>query len=324
MDKKKDLYATLGVDRDAERDAIKKAYRKLARRNHPDLNPGDDAAEARFKEISTAWEVLSDAEKRRNYDEFGEVSLEAGFDAEEARKVRDAFGARFGFRDEREARGAPDEFDFGDIDDLLGRLFSREQTGGRVLRQRGADLEAGLTLDFLDALRGGEQRLTLSRPSREAAGAGVASETVTLRIPPGVDSKGRLRVPGKGSPGVGGAPAGDLWVTLRVRPHRVFRREGKNLSLELPISAREAIQGARVEVPTLDGRATLTIPAGTHSGTRLRLAGKGVPAPTGTTPGDLLVRVQIQVPQDLDDEANSALDTLRRFEDPAIRKGLFS
>lgn len=321
MSGQEDLYEVLGVPRDADHDTMRKAYRKLARKNHPDLNPGDEAAEERFKAISSAWAVLSDASKRANYDEFGEVSLESGFDADKAREAREAFGAQFG-APHSNAPGAPGagEFHFGGIDDLLGRMFSREGEEPASFRMRGADLEAGLELDFLDAVRGGEKSLNLSRPG---LGGGAATETVTIRIPPGVDESGRLRIPGKGAAGVGGGAAGDLWVTLRVRPHRVFSREGKNIALDLPISVREAILGGQVEVPTLDGRATLTIPAGTDGGTRLRMRGKGVPATRGGPAGDLLVRVRIKVPEKLDDEARAMIESLEAFEDPDIRKEIF-
>ena len=315
----RDLYEVLGVARDADVDAIRKAYRKLARKNHPDLNPGDKAAEERFKEISRAWEVLEDPARRRNYDEFGEISLEAGFDAEKARQAREAFGSRFGTGARPGAEGFGEEYEFGDLDDLMGRFFGGG--GGRGaraggIRMRGPDLEASLELDFFDAMRGGEHRLTLGGPS--------GSETITVRIPPGVDTGGRLRIPGKGAPGIGGGPQGDLSVVLTVRPHRVFRREGRDLTFDLPISVVEAIRGAKVEVPTLDGRATLTVPAGTDSGTRLRLRGKGVPNPRGGAAGDLFARVQIRVPRGLDDGAKEALDALERAEDRDLRKDLFS
>jgi len=316
----KNLYEILGVARDADAETIRKAYRKLARQSHPDLNPGDAAAEERFKEISRAWEVLEDPVKRRNYDEFGEIALESGFDADKAREAREAFGARFGGGGPRRG-GFHEEFSFGDIDDVLGRFFSGGASEGRGMRLRGADLEAELELDFLEAVRGGEKRLSLGRPTPDG---GVAGETVTVRIPPGVDSGGTLRIPGKGAPGIGAGPPGDLRVSLRVRPHRVFQRDGRNLVLDLPIHVREAILGARVEVPTLDGRATLTIPPGTDGGTRLRLRGKGVPHPKGGKAGDLIVRVQIRVPKGVDEAAKSSLDALARFEDPEIRKELFS
>ncbi|MFT5442155.1 MAG: DnaJ-class molecular chaperone [Myxococcota bacterium] len=320
-DESKDFYEIIGVARDADRQTIQKAYRKLARKYHPDLNPGDKGAEERFKKIASAWAVLSDDSKRSSYDEFGEISLEAGFDAENARKRKEAFGAEFGTRG-RDHHGATDgEFHFGDIDDLFGRMYSREGHQQSTFRLRGADLEASLELDFLEAVRGGEKTLSLSR---QEPGGAASVDSVTIRIPPGVNSNGRLRIPGKGSPGIGGGEAGDLWVALRVRPHRVFRREGNNLTLDLPISVREAILGAQVDVPTLDGRATLTVPLLTDSGARLRLRGKGVPSQSGRPAGDLLVRVQIKVPEKLDDETEALLDAIHPFEDPEIRKELFS
>ena len=317
---KKDLYEILGVGRTATHDEIRKVYRKLARTYHPDLNPGDEKAEARFKEIASAWGVLSDEKKRSAYDEFGDASLQAGFDADEARKIRDQFGTRFGFSGQPSGGAPRDEFHFGGIDDLLGRMYADGPQGPRSIRFPGSDLESSLELDFLEAVVGGEKRLTLGRPSADGR---VTSETVTVRIPPGVSANGRLRIPGKGGFGMGDGPPGDLWVTLHIRPHPVFQREGRNLTMTLPVSVREAILGVAVDVPTLEGRATLKVPAGTHSGTRLRLKGKGVPAPKGGAAGDLLVRVEIKVPRDLDEATLATVSTLEPFEDPEIRKGLF-
>lgn len=321
MGEKTDFYEILGVARDADHKTIQKAYRGLARQSHPDLNPGDKGAEERFKSISKAWAILSDTAKRKDYDEFGEVSLESGFDADEARRVREEFGARFGYGGQSAGRTTGDDFHFGSIDDLLGRMFSREDGGRPERRFQGADLEASLEIDFLEAVEGGEKRLSLGRPNADGS---ISNEVVTIRIPPGVDSKGRLRVPGKGAPGIGGGPPGDLWVSLRVHPHPVFERDGRNLTLKLPISVREATLGATVDVPTLDGRAKLTIPAGTDSGTRLRLRTKGVPATRGRSPGDLIVRVEIEVPKKLDDAGKAAVEALGQLEDPEIRKGLFA
>jgi DnaJ-class molecular chaperone len=318
-----DLYETLGVPRDADAKAIKKAYRKLARQYHPDVNPGDTAAEERFKRISEAYAVLGDEEKRRNYDEFGEVSLEGGFDADAARRAREAFGARFGTGGRAEGfpgfGGESFSFDFGDLEDLLGRGFGGRGRG-RVRSLRGEDIQASLELDFLEAARGGEKRLTITRPS--ASGAPV-TETVTVRIPPGVGDGGRIRLPQKGAPGLGGGPPGDLWATIRVRPHRVFRREGRDLYLEVPISIREAIRGAKIEIPTLEGRATVTVPPGTDSGRKLRLRGKGIADPGGGSPGDLFVTVQIRVPRDLSDEVEKRVDELAAFDPPDLREELF-
>ncbi len=320
MTDKQDLYEILGVARDADRDVIRKAYRKLARQNHPDLNPNDKAAEERFKQISNAWDVLQDDERRRNYDEFGEISLDAGFDPEQARQAREAFGARFGHERGPGGGARSETFHFGGIDDLFGELFRGAEGPRGGIRMRGADLETRLELDFLDAVRGGEKRLTFTRPS---ADGGAATDTMTVRIPAGVDTGGSLRLAGKGAPGHGGGPSGDLHVRLEVRPHPVFRREGRNLELDLPITVREATLGAEVEIPTLDGRATLKIPPGTHSGTRLRLRGKGVPGGRNAEPGDLLARIQVRVPRDVDDEAKAHLDALDRFQDPDLRKGIF-
>ena len=318
---KGNLYEVLGVPRDADAKAIKKAYRKLARQYHPDVNPGDAAAEERFKRISEAYAVLSDQEKRRNYDEFGEVSLEGGFDSDAARRAREAFGARFGTGGR--AEGFPgfggQSFDFGNLEDLLGRSFGGRRRGrGRALR--GEDIHASMELDFLEAARGGEKRLTIARPNPSGA---PITETVTVRIPPGVGDGGRIRLPQKGAPGRGGGPPGDLWATIRVRPHPVFRREGRALHVEVPISVREAIRGAKIEIPTLEGRATVTVPPGTDSGRKLRLRGKGIADPRGGPSGDLFATVQIRVPRDLSEEAQKGVDELAAFDPPDLREELF-
>jgi curved DNA-binding protein len=330
MPPERDLYKVLGVARDADAETLKKAYRKLARRHHPDVNPGDKAAEEKFKEISEAYDVLSDPTKRRNYDEFGEISLQGGFDAEQARRAREAFGARFGggggpggFR----STGAGGEsfgesFEFGDLDDLLGRFGfaggrGRGGASGRAAGLRGSDVEATLELDFLEAARGGEKRISLQLADEDGR---VRTETLNVRIPPGVSDGGRIRLRGKGAPGLGGGPAGDLWALVRVRPHPVFRREGRDVSLDAPVTVAEAIRGARIEVPTLEGRATVTVPPGTDSGQKLRLRGKGIPDPSGGPTGDLYVVIQIRVPKQLDP---AALDALAAAQPDDPRKELF-
>jgi len=324
---RKNPYEVLGVARDADEDTIRKAYRKLARKHHPDVNPGDKAAEERFKAISEAYAILSNAEKRRAYDEFGDVSLESGFDAEAARRAREAFGQRFGGARRGGGSGGGEEFAFGDLDDLLGDLFSRRgwtggRRGGRAAPGglRGPDMEAEVELDLREAARGGEHRFTITRAAADGA---TRTENVTVRIPPGVADGGRIRIPGKGGEGIGGAPAGDLHATIRIRPDPVFRLEGRDLHFELPITVREAVLGAKVEVPTLDGRATLQVPPGTDSGKRLRLRGKGMPNPGGGVPGDLYAVIQIRVPQGLSDEAQAKLEALDKFDPPDLRKDLF-
>jgi curved DNA-binding protein len=180
-------------------------------------------------------------------------------------------------------------------------------------------VEAELSLDFLDAARGGEQRLTLTRPQPDGS---LRPETVTIRIPPGVADGGSLRIPGKGGPGIGGGPPGDLHARIRVRPHRFFRREGRDLLLDVDVTVREAALGAKVEVPTLDGRVTLTIPAGTDSGTKLRVRGKGIPNPSGGAPGDLYAVVQVRVPRNLGPHERELLDELAKHDPPDLRKEL--
>jgi DnaJ-class molecular chaperone len=321
---KRDLYQVLGVARDVDAEALRKAYRKLARRHHPDVNPGDKAAEERFKEISEAYDVLSDPVKRRNYDEFGEVSLQGGFDAEQARRAREAFGQRFGGEPGQGPEFRTGEpFEFGDLDDLLGRFGfgGRGGRAGRAAGLRGADVEATLELDFLEAAKGGEKRLTMQLAGEDGR---LHTRTLTVRIPPGVGDGGRIRLRGKGGPGLGGGPPGDLWATVRVRPHPVFRREGRDVLVDVPVTIAEAIRGAKIEVPTLDGRATVTVPPGTDSGQKLRLRGKGIPNPTsGGAAGDLYVVIQVRVPKQLDADAAAALDMLAKAGPENPRKELF-
>jgi len=309
-------YQVLGVAREASADEIKKIYRRLARETHPDLNPGDAKAEARFKEVSAAYEVLSDPERRKHFDEFGEISLQAGFDADRARGARDRFSSRFG---SPETEGFGDGYAFGGIEDLLRGFGARGggQAGARF-RMDGPDVEASMSLSFVEAVKGGERRIGIARPRSDG---GRLEEQINVRIPPGVTDGGRLRIPGKGGEGMNGGEPGDLWVQVRVEPHPFFRRDGRDLELDLPITLAEAVVGARVEVPTLDGRATVTIPPGTSSGNRLRLRGQGVPASRTTPAGDLYARIKIVVPKDAAAKLGEVLRELGE-EDP--RKGLFS
>jgi len=307
MAKRRDLYEVLGVARGADAEAIRKSYRQLARKFHPDLNQGRRESEERFKEVSEAYAVLSDPEKRALYDEFGAVSLDAGFNAEAARGSR-RFGGGFG-------QPGGDGYGF-DINDVFGSVF-----GGRARRSgvsfRGEDLEVTLELEFLEAARGATRQINVMRPGPDGR---PASERVTVRIPPGVDDGGRIRIPGKGAESRGGGPAGDLFAKIRIRPSATFRRDGRDLLLDLPVTVSEATLGARIEIPTLDGSATVTIPPGSDSGRRLRLRGKGIADPKSGTRGELYVTVQIRVPVGLDPDARAKLQELSAFDPPGIRK----
>jgi DnaJ-class molecular chaperone len=278
-----DLYAALGVGRGASEAEIRTAYRKLARQYHPDVNPNEPAAEERFKQISFAYEVLSDAEKRKLYDEFGMAGLAGGFDAEQAREYqRWARGAqRSPFRESFTSGGAG-------LEDLLGDLFGMR--GARRGPARGGDVSGDVRVDFVEAVRGAEVRFEVHRPHEAGAPAALR-----VKIPPGTEDGSRIRLAGQGGPGADGGPPGDLYLTIHVRPHPFFTREGSNLHIELPITLTEALLGAEVAVPTLEGSVKLKIPPRCQNGTRLRLRGKGVPGRGGGA-GDLFVRVRVQLP----------------------------
>ena len=300
----KDPYATLGVERSASADEIKKAYRALAQKYHPDRNEGDDEAEERFKAVSAAYAVLSDEQRRADYDEFGDIALDPNFDAEQARQHQQAFGGGFGgFGGGFHGGGASgDAGQFGSLfEDLFGMGGAR---GGPPRPRRGRDVEAELTLDFEDAVLGCERRVTVGRPT---ADGGARQESLTVRIPPGVDDGGRIRLAGKGGEGPNGGPDGDLYCTIRVRPHRLFTRDGRNLQLEVPVSMLEAVNGAEIEIPTIDGRVHLRVPPGADGGSKLRLRGKGIPAAGGKPEGDLIVVLRIKTPKKLEEEQREAL-----------------
>lgn len=288
-----DLYGTLGVARGADADAIKKAFRKLAVKYHPDRNPGAQA-EGRFKEINQAYEVLSDPERRALYDEFGDESLSQGFDAERARILRN-HGARA-------ARGGGSGLEdlFGgtsaNFADLFGDAFGRQRTPRPM---RGQDILSAVTIDFQSAIRGTTAELVL--PGNPTP--------VTVRIPAGADEGSRLRLRGQGGPGAAGGPPGDLLLDIHVTPHPNFRREEDDLHLDVPITIGEAYRGDKIRIPTPDGDVQLRIPAHTQSGQMTRLRGKGV-ARKGKEPGDLYVRFLIQIPTDDDPETQTAIELL--------------
>ena len=323
MPKAKDLYAALGVERSASADDIRKAYRKLARKHHPDVNPGDKAAEEKFKDISFANDVLGDPQKRKLYDEFGLDGLQGGFDPNRAREYKrwQESGHGFSFRtDDGEDPG----FDFGNFRvrggqggfaDIFSEMFGAGARG-TASPESGQDIEHQLEVDFLDALRGITTDVTVRRPTecstckgsgrvgRKACtacgGTGFVEkrERLQVKIPAGVADGARVRVSGKGGTGRSGGGSGDLYFVVKVRPHPLMQRDGQDLTLEVPVTVSEAVLGATITVPTAQGAIKLKVPPGSQSGQRLRVPGRGAPDPKGGQPGDLYVRLMVQVPTD--------------------------
>jgi len=365
----RDLYSVLGVDKKASPDEIKKAYRKLARKYHPDTNPGDKQAEERFKEISAAYDVLGDPEKRKEYDRGG---LFSGFGSGRAGGP---------------SSGGPGGFDAGSFSDILSNLFGGggDATAGRGPRgpraERGRDLEAEVSISFDQAIEGAQIPLTvptsqmcgtchgtgakpgtspqvcprcqgrgiesqgqglfsISQPCSRCGGTGAIIEdpcptcsgsgsvrTVKkyrVNIPAGVRDGSRVRLAGKGEPGRSGGPAGDLYVITRVSESPVFKRKGDNVEVEVPLTIPEAIRGAEVEVPTLNGRKKLRVPAGTKHGTVQRLRGEGPPRLSGKGRGDIHYRFVIDVPASLNDEQSEAVEKLSEVMNGNPRARLFT
>lgn len=301
----KDYYEVLGVPPTATEKELDRAYRKLARELHPDANPDDPEAGERFKEVTAAYDVLGDAERRKEYDEARRLQASGfrpgpGFGGPGFGGPGDGGPGGFTFRFTE--GGADGGFDLGD---LLGDLFGGGGPASHEPRaRRGRDLVAGLTLGFEEAVRGTTRTVTL------ADDAGGRERTVRARVPAGVEDGQTIRLPGRGEPGRNGGPAGDLLLRVRVEPHARFGRQGRDLTLTLPVSFPEAALGAEVTVPTLDGPVTLRVPAGTPSGRTFRVRGRGVPAVAGGRAGDLLVTVEVAVPPALTPEQRRAVEAL--------------
>ncbi|MDP6978798.1 MAG: J domain-containing protein [Myxococcota bacterium] len=313
-----DPYAALGVSRDADERAIKRAYRELAQRHHPDRNPDDPVAEERFKEVSAAYAVLSDPERRKNYDEFGAIALDPNFDAARARAAgSNPFGGGHGFAGRGFAGGGAS----GGFSSLFDEFF-RDSGGGFSRRDaprpaKGRDREITLELELEEASEGCERRVST------AGNSAVSSSTLRVRIPPGTADKARIRLAGKGGPGQHGGPPGDLYCRVRQRKHRIFEVDGHDLLLSVPIRVGEAMLGAQIEVPTLDSRVTLTIPPGTNGGSKLRVRGKGMARPGGKPPGDLYVTLTIQVPKTDSEETRALAEALDALDPDDLRSHLF-
>jgi DnaJ-class molecular chaperone len=288
-----DLYATLGVPRDASAEDIRKAYRGLAKQHHPDLNPGNKTAEERFKAIASAYDILGDTDKRGRYDR-GEIDA-AGAEARPEQPsyrgyAEGAPGARY-----RQSAGAGPDMSEADLGDLFEDLFAGTREQRSNTPRRGRDAGYMLTIDFLDAVTGATKRLALPD------GKGL-----DVRIPPGIEDGQTMRLKGQGSPGRQGGPAGDALIEIHVTPHRFFRREGRDVHVELPVTLSEAVLGGKIMVPTPTGPVTMTVPRRSDSGTRLRLRGRGVAAHGGQPAGDEFVTLKV-VLGDADDALESFL-----------------
>lgn len=364
---KRDYYEVLGINREASETEIKKAYRRLARKYHPDVNPGDQEAEAKFKEVSEAYEVLSNPEKRQRYDQFGHAGV----------NDQGGFGGGFGGFDGADFGG------FGDIFDMFFGGGGRRRNGP----MKGADLKYNLDITFEEAAFGAEKDFAVTKnetcsrcdgsgaapgssvrtceacngsgqvqyaqntpfgrfvqtktcehchgkgkviekPCSSCRGSGIVKKQkkINVRIPAGVDTGSRLRVSGEGEPGIKGGPPGDLFVYIRVKPHKIFVREGNDVICDIPISYPQAALGDEIEVPTLDGKVKLKVPEGTQSGTYFRLRGKGIPDLHGYGRGDQHVRVVVSIPTKLSEEQK---DLLRKFaatlgnQPQGVEKGFF-
>jgi molecular chaperone DnaJ len=385
MAQREDYYKILGVKRGATQDEIRKAYRRLARKHHPDVNPGDKSAEDKFKQLSEAYDVLSDPKKREVYDQYGSYSE----NIRNASRGASAPGFDFSGFDWSSftggaggAGGASSTGGGTSFKDIFSELFSggaRTSTHTRPQTQRGADIEVPLALSFEEAINGLTANINVRRtdpcarcggtgeaasgqitcttckgagkvsamggrlrfdqpcpdcqgtgkrrqPCPECHGKGVVpkTETVKVRIPAGVDTGSRVRVAGKGEAGTGGAPSGDLYIITNVSPHPIFTRKGDNIYCLIPITLPEAALGAKIEVPTVSGKAQLRIPPGTQSGQRFRLREKGAPSLRGSTRGDQYVEVKVALPKIIDEDSKELLRQFakRNPENPRVAMGL--
>ena len=352
---KRDYYEVLGVNKSASEDEIKKAYKKMARKYHPDLNPDNKEAEEKFKEVNEAYEVLSDANKKARYDQFGFAGVDPNYGAGAGGGAYDAGG-----------------FDFGDLGDIFGSFFgggfSSAQRRNPNAPQRGESIRMNLTISFEEAAFGCEKELELDRyescetcrgsgaapgtspetcpdcggsgvvqtrrqtpmgvfastapcsrcggrgkiikePCKDCRGSGMVRRRrkIQASVPAGIDNGQTISIRGQGHAGKNGGPAGDLLVTITVRPHELFRREGTSVLCEAPITFPQAVLGAELEIPTIDGKVKYDIPEGTQSGTTFRLKGKGIPALNGRGRGDQYVTVYIETPRNLNREQKEAL-----------------
>ncbi|MFA5073539.1 MAG: molecular chaperone DnaJ [Nitrospirota bacterium] len=369
MAAKRDFYDILGVKKDATESDIKKAFRKLARKYHPDINPGDKTAEQKFKELNEAYEVLSDSKKKRQYDQFGHMAFEQGFNPNAG------FNQGQGFEGFTQGGGS---FSGGGFEDIFGSIFGERPTRTRG-PQRGEDITYAVEVDFEDALFGRTMQVDVRRdvpcticggtgsqagsssvscptckgkgtvaqgrgfmhfsqtcptchgtgtmnpnPCRTCNGKGIISKSdkINVKIPPGVDNGSRIRVAGMGEPGTHGGLPGDIFIVTKVRPHSYFERKGDNLYSEARVTVTEAALGAKIEIPTIDGMVSLTVPPGTQTGQQLKLKGKGVPHLGGSGKGDQYVTVRVVTPTELSQREAELLRELDRLHPSNPRKDI--
>ena len=382
---KQDYYEVLGVSRSAKEDEIRKTYRKLARKYHPDLNPGDKAAEERFKKVQEEYDVLSDPKKRQVYDQYGFYSDNippggpgGGGTGAPHQEPGMGFGG-FDFSEYMNQAGAQAHTGGGNFRDIFSQFFGRRGEAQGNVPEKGSDLEYGLNIDFWESIRGTQVRLNVVRQETcetcggsgsvggantvcpECDGSGQVTqmagamtfsltcprcdgkgrlrnvcptchgdgrlskpESVEVRIPPGAQSGSRLRVAGKGNAGRNGAPAGDLYITVRVEPHPFFQREGDDIHIQVPVTVSEAGLGAKIEVPTIDGRALLKVPQGTQNGQKFRLREKGVMNARKNKRGDEIVEVAIQAPKVQDERVKELLRELSQADKEDPRSAIWS
>ncbi|MGC2660796.1 MAG: molecular chaperone DnaJ [Bryobacteraceae bacterium] len=384
---KKDYYDTLGVARAADSDEIRKAYRRLARKYHPDLNPGDKAAEDRFKKVQEAYDILSDETKRKVYDQYGFYSDNIPANGAGPGPGPESPGPGFGGFDfmeyarQQQQRGgeAPEGFGGGGgFRDIFSQFFSRQKQAA-AQPERGSDLEYGLNVDFWQSIKGTQVRLNILRQETcetchgtgtsggqvavcpECDGTGQVTQmagamkfnlrcqrcegtgrlkntcptcrgegrisrpdVVEVRIPAGVSSGARLRVAGKGNAGVAGGPPGDLYISVRVEDHPFFKRDGDNIAIQVPLTVSEAGLGAKIEVPTIDGRAILKIPQGTQNGQKFRLREKGVMNNRKNTRGDEIVEVVLHSPNVQDERTRELLRELAQVQTEDVRAEMWT
>ncbi len=309
----RDYYEVLGVERTAGASEIKKAYRKLARKHHPDINPGNTQAEQRFKEIQEAYAVLSSPEKRKQYDTFGHVDGAGGAGFDPFRQQQAAWGDRGGVRIDFGDLGGGSGYQ--DLGDIFSELFGGSRAAQRTQARQGANQEVSVEIDFIEAVQGTTVPLPVQRqlgctqcgssgrlnsrrcPACHGSGAVISTERLRVKIPEGVDEGNRVRVAGKGAEGRNGGRPGDLFVKVKVRAHQFFKREGDSILTTVPVTFAEAYRGAEIEVGTIHGPVRAKVPAGTDSGRTFRLRGKGVRNMKTRAHGDHLYTITIVVPK---------------------------